>query len=53
MSRKMLAPLAIVLALALAACGDAPDNSTAPPADAAPTTEPAAPPADPVAPPPA
>ncbi|MGB3337100.1 MAG: hypothetical protein WBA73_07985 [Devosia sp.] len=50
MSRKMLAPLAIVLALALAACGDAPDNSTAPPADPA---APATTPADPVAPPPA
>ena len=45
MSRKLLAPLAVVLALALAACGgDAPDNSTAPPADAAPATDPAAPP---------
>lgn len=48
MSRKLLAPLAVVLALALAACGDAPDNSTAPPADAAPATEPA-PPAEPPA----
>ncbi|WP_156460355.1 hypothetical protein [Devosia sp. Root635] len=50
MSRKLLAPLAVVLALALAACGgDAPDNSTAPPADAAPTDTMA--PADPAAPP--
>lgn len=48
MSRKLLAPLAVVLALALAACGDAPDNSTAPPADSAPATEPA-PPAEPPA----
>ena len=48
MSRKLLAPLAVVLALALAACGDAPDNSTAPPADVAPATEPA-PPAEPPA----
>ena len=47
MSRKLLAPLAVVLAFALAACGGdapAPDNSTAPPADAAPA-DPAAPPA--------
>lgn len=46
MSRKLFAPLAVVMALALAACGEAPpaDNSTAPPADAAPV-EPAAPPA--------
>ena len=46
MSRKMLAPLAIVLALGLAACGgNPPDNSTAPPADTAPApaTDPAAP----------
>lgn len=47
MSRKLLAPLAVVMALALAACGEAPpaDNSTTPPADAAPTTEPVTPPA--------
>lgn len=50
MSRKMLAPLAIVLALGLAACGgNPPDNSTAPPADAAPA-DPAAPATDPAAP---
>ena len=48
MSRILLAPLALVLALALAACGGAPDNSTAPPADAAPAD---AAPADPAAPP--
>ena len=47
MSRKLLAPLAVVLALALAACGDAPDNSTAPPADAPPATDPATPAAPP------
>lgn len=47
MSRFLLAPLALVLALALAACGGStPDNSTAPPADAAPAA-----PADPAAPP--
>ncbi|WP_332686124.1 hypothetical protein [Devosia sp.] len=47
MSRKLLAPLAVVVALALAACGEAPsaDNSTVPPADAAPAAEPATPPA--------
>lgn len=45
MSRLLLAPLALVLAFALAACGgDAPSNTTAPPADAAPV-DPAAPPA--------
>jgi|EndMetStandDraft_4_1072995.scaffolds.fasta_scaffold4697834_1 hypothetical protein len=50
MSRILLAPLAIVLTLALAACGGStPDNSAAPPADAAPAA-PAAP-ADPAAPP--
>ncbi len=47
MSRILLAPLALVLALALAACGDAPDNTTAPPADAAPADTSA--PADPAA----
>ena len=47
MSRKLLAPLAVVMALALAACGDAPpvDNSTVPPADTAPVMDPATPPA--------
>ncbi|WP_158409494.1 hypothetical protein [Devosia psychrophila] len=48
MSKTLLAPLAIVAALVLAACGgDAPpaDSTTAPPADAAPaTTEPVTPP---------
>jgi hypothetical protein len=59
MSKTLLAPVAIVLALALAACGgSAPeDSSTTPAADpAAPATdtmapaEPAAPAADPAAP---
>lgn len=58
MSKTLLAPVAIVLALALAACGgSAPeDTSTTPAADtAAPTdtmapAEPAAPAADPAAP---
>lgn len=45
MSRKLLAPLAVVVTFALAACGSPPaDNTTAPPADAAPATEPATPP---------
>ncbi|MCR6671561.1 hypothetical protein [Devosia ginsengisoli] len=52
MSRKLLAPLAVMLALALAACDSPPaDGGTAPPADAAPTDTMA--PADPAAPPPA
>jgi ABC-type glycerol-3-phosphate transport system substrate-binding protein len=53
MSKTLLAPVAIVLALALAACGgSAPaDSADAPPADsAAPATDTAAPPADPAAP---
>lgn len=44
MSKKLLAPLATVLMLTLAACGDAPSNTAAPPADAPPATEPATPP---------
>ena len=47
MSRKLLAPLAVMLALALAACDSPPADGTAPPADAAPTEAPA----DPAAPP--
>lgn len=45
MSKKLLAPLATVLMLTLAACGDAPSNTAAPPADAPPpATTPTTPP---------
>lgn len=52
MSKTLLAPVAIVLALTLAACGGSPpaDSADAPPADSAPATDTATPPADPAAP---
>jgi hypothetical protein len=49
MSLKLLTPVAGLLLLTLAACGDAPDNTTAPPADAAPTNETADPAVEPEA----
>jgi predicted small lipoprotein YifL len=49
MSLKLLAPFAALLVLTLAACGDAPDTE-APPADAAPATEPADPATEPAEP---
>lgn len=55
MSKTLLAPVAIVLALALAACGGSAPADTAPPADTttttpAPTAAPAAPATDTMAP---
>ncbi len=46
MSRRLLAPLAVLVALTLAACGSdtPPANDTAPPADSAPATTPVTPP---------